>query len=220
MAAQDVFSELIFDKEGPLCAYCECANRIRFGSPEDSELAQSQLDNLYEDLTTVAFSIPDKATVDVSKTSTAWLAACYTYLAGRPKKAEGWAAFVELDQEYSWISSLNIRQKILARSAMQSILGNESGYLHVRNAWSLSSHFEPKYLSMSDKRWIYIDLHDGTTSTMLYILGSVYLSVLDMYEHLMWGEAPKYRLSSTLSEQSKDDLWAQLWSDCYGANDM
>lgn len=63
MAAQDVFSELIFDKEDPLCAYCECANRIRFGSPEDSELAQSQLDNLYEDLTTVAFSIPDKVTI-------------------------------------------------------------------------------------------------------------------------------------------------------------
>ena len=171
MAAPDVFSELIFDKEGPLCAYCECANRIRFGTPEDSERAQSQLDNLYEDLTAVAYRIPKKATVEASKTSTAWLAACYLYLAGRPTEAEDWADFVELDQEYAWLSSTYIKDRILARATMQAILGVETGYLYVRNAWFLSSKFEPKYLSLSDKNWIYTDLNKESTSTVRYILG-------------------------------------------------
>lgn len=210
MADLESISMLKIDQDSAIYKYCECANQIKFGSDDESSLAEANLDNLYKDLTTESYRIPFRSAVVDPSLSSAWMAASSLCLSGIYAEAKEWAKFVELDPNYQWLDSH--KEKILAKAAMRLILDDDSQYLAVRNAWFLSSRFEPKYLSFADKQWIYVDLKQDGVPPTLRIMGFIYLSVLDVYEHLWWNEPGHVSPFGKVMDHAKVV--------CDGANDM
>lgn len=174
----------------PLFRYCDCANQIRFRNPSESVLAEKQLDKRYSHLTNVAETITSPSDVESIKTSSAWMAACTLYLAQKRDLAVEWAKFVGMDKLYAWAP--DTKSRIMAKATMQLLHGDASGYAYVKSAWFPTCSSYPKYLSLADKQFIYSSVTSAGVSTKLLVIGSVYLSVLDVYECLSWNESAHY----------------------------